>query len=67
MSHFFLCGFWRLCATLSLGSRKDAEFAKKKIRFNHRLNSRNTTFFNSLYLLKKLIVRFYFSLIDASN
>jgi len=47
---FFLCGRSRLCATLSLGSRKDAVIAKQENRFIHCLNSRNTTLFNSLYL-----------------
>ena len=50
MSYFFLCGRSRLCATLSLGSRKDTVIAKQENRFIHRLNSRNTTLFNSLYL-----------------
>ncbi len=56
MSHFFLCGLSRLCATLSLGSRRDAEFAKQENRFIHRHYSRNTTLFNSLYLIQCRLV-----------
>jgi len=35
---------------LYLGSRKDDEYSKQENRFTHYLNSRYTTFFNSLYL-----------------